>query len=100
MITHIVLFWTDKQDEEARAAVQEGAKRLLADIPGALNFRSGAAFPSERGVVDDTYAAAICMDFKTQADMQAYLEHPQHQEFVSKCVKPHVKRYIVYDIAS
>ena len=61
MITHVVVFWTDKPPGEAQEKIAAGARELLAEIPGALEFRSGIPVPSTRGVVDDSFAAAISM---------------------------------------
>lgn len=96
MITHVVVFWADKPPDEVREKLKEGCG-LLAEIPGCENFRFGGPVPSARGVVDDTFALAISMDFADQASADAYQSHPQHVEFVTNYVKPHVKRFVVYD---
>ncbi|WOO41525.1 Dabb family protein [Rubellicoccus peritrichatus] len=100
MITHSVYFWTDKPGDEAGDKIIEGAKALLAPIPGVSNFRVGPSMSSSRAVVDDSFGAAICMDFENREALQAYLEHPTHIQFVTECVKPFSGRYVVYDIES
>ena len=97
MITHVVVFWTDKPPGDAQDKIAAGAREFLAVIPGMMEFRSGIPVPSPRGVVDDSYAAAISMTFKDQAAADAYLAHPLHVRFVEECVKPHVRRLVVYD---
>ncbi len=99
MITHVVIFWTDKNDSAARARLLEGCKGLES-IPGVLNFRYGTPVSSPRGVVDDSYTAAISMDFVSQADADAYQSHPDHVLFVEKVYKPNVKRVVIYDYAT
>ncbi|TVR51629.1 MAG: Dabb family protein [Puniceicoccaceae bacterium] len=97
MITHVVIFWTDKPGSEDRTKLLEGAKALLGGIPGVREFRTGAPVPSPRGVVDDSFAVAISMTFASQADADAYQTHPDHQVFIDDYVKPYVKRFVVYD---
>ncbi|MEZ5278769.1 MAG: Dabb family protein [Opitutaceae bacterium] len=100
MITHVVVFWTDKPMEENRRKVADGARDLLGPIPGVLEFRSGVAVPSPRGVVDDSFAVAISMTFENQAAADLYQSHPLHVRFIEECVKPHVKRFVVYDFGA
>lgn len=99
MITHVVVFWTDKPHGDNRERLLAGARELLAPIPGMLEFRCGTPVPSPRGVVDDSFAVAISMTFADQAAADAYQRHPLHVQFVEQCVKPHVKRFVVYDWA-
>jgi hypothetical protein len=97
MITHVVVFWTDKPRGEAQQKIAAGARELLAEIPGALEFRSGLPVPSTRGVVDDSFSAAISMTFEDQSAADAYLAHPLHVRFVEECLKPYARRFVVYD---
>jgi len=96
MITHVVVFWLDKPFGENREKLLAAA-RELGEIPGCENFRTGVAVPSARGVVDDSFAVAISMDFADQAAADAYQGHPDHLRFVQEAVKPMVKRFVVYD---
>lgn len=100
MITHSVFFWTNKPDAGANEKILEGANSLLTNIPGVMNFRAGGAMDSPRAAVDDSFGAAICMDFEDREALDAYLEHPAHQQFVADYVKPLSGRYVVYDIES
>lgn len=99
MITHIVIFWTDKSDNAAREKLLAGAKTLTG-IPGVLNYRFGPAIPSERGAVDDTFALALAMDFEDEEAAGVYQSHPLHVQFVNECVKPNVRRFVVYDFTT
>jgi hypothetical protein len=96
MITHVVVFWTDKSNTAARTQLLQGVQ-LLGRIPGVLEFRTGAPVPSPRGVVDDSFTTAISMTFADQAAADTYQVHPIHQQFIAEYVKPHVKRLVVYD---
>jgi hypothetical protein len=99
MITHVVIFWTDKPHGEGKAMLLEGAQ-ALAEIPGVREFRSGSAVPSVRAVVDDSFAAAISMTFETQPELDAYGVHPIHMKFVEDCVRPYARRLVVYDFGA
>lgn len=96
MITHIVIFWTDKPHGAHRERLLAGTRKL-AQIPGVVEFRAGIPVPSPRGVVDESYAVGISMSFESQAVADLYQSHPLHLEFVEQCVKPLVKRLVVYD---
>lgn len=96
MITHVVVFWLDKPYGENREKLLIAA-RELGNIPGCDNFRAGVSIPSTRGVVDDSFAVAISMDFIDQTVADAYQSHPDHVKFVQEAVKPFVKRFVVYD---
>lgn len=96
MITHAVMFWIDNNNAEKQAKLLEGAA-MLGEIPGALEFRHGAAIPSDREIVDDSFAVAISMTFTDQATADAYQNHPIHQKFIAEYFKPLVSRAVVYD---
>jgi hypothetical protein len=99
MITHVVVFWVEKSDPQAKAKLLEGCQTLLPRIPVVQNFRSGFAVPSPRGVVDDSFSVAISMDFADQTAADAYQTHELHVQFVNDYVKPYVKRLVIYDWA-
>ena len=96
MITHVVIFWTDKPHGQNREKLLTGA-RTLGQIPGVLEFRCGIPVPSSRGAVDDSFAVAISMTFKDQAAADAYQTHPIHLEFIETYFKPCSRRFVVYD---
>ena len=97
MVTHVVIFWTDKPHGQNRDAVLAGARELLPKVPGVTEFRCGVPVPSARGVVDDSFAVAISMTFPDQETADAYQTHPLHNEFVEKHFEPNVTRFVVYD---
>lgn len=96
MITHVVVFWTDKPHAENAAKLLDGARRLAA-IPGVLNFRCGTPEPSPRGAVDDSFSVAISMDFADEAAAAVYQSHPLHQEFLTGPFRDYSRRFVVYD---
>ena len=97
-VTHVVFSWF-KPDAPAgalEAAIENGAG--LAGIPGVLELRSGAAVPSERSIVDDSFDIGLTMRFADIETMNAYLAHPDHVAYVETFIKPYAARILVYDI--
>ena len=81
----------------AETELLAGAKRLLKDIPGVVQFHAGTMAPSQRSVVAQSYQVALNFIFPDKQAMLAYQTHPQHTEFVEKYVKRLVKKVKVYD---
>jgi hypothetical protein len=97
MVSHVVIFWTDPAKLNAADEVMAGANKFLKDIPGVLAFHAGKMLPSHRPVVDQTYQVALNISFHDKHAEHHYQIHPQHLEFVEHCVKPFVKKVVVYD---
>lgn len=99
MIAHVVFIWVKPEVvAEASRKIIEGAKDELAALPMVRNLVAGKTLPSNRAVVDTTYNAALCMNFESKADLEAYLNHPKHLHYVETAIKPYVDRLLVYDI--
>jgi len=97
MFSHVVIFWTDPAKPEAAAAVIAGGHKFLKDVPGITHFHIGRMVGSARPVVDQTYQVALNTVFTSKQAQDDYQVHPQHLEFVAQCVKPFVKKVVVYD---
>jgi hypothetical protein len=95
--SHVVIFWTDPAKPEAADAVIAGGKKLLKTIPGLTHFHIGKMVGSTRPVVDQTYQVALNTVFTSKQAQDDYQVHPQHLEFIAQCVKPFVKKVVVYD---
>lgn len=96
MITHIVIFRA-KRDEH-KAIILEEVKKL-GTIEVVESFACGVPNPSERGVVDDTFAVATVTTFKDQAAMEIYDKHPVHMKFYENCLNKYKVKVQVFDIA-
>ena len=99
MCSHVVIFWTDPAQPEAAAAVVAGAKKFLQPIPGLTHFHVGTMVGSARPVVDQSYQVALNTVFTSKEAQDEYQVHPLHLEFIAQCVKPFVKKVVVYDFA-
>lgn len=97
MFSHIVIFWTDPAQPDAADKLIAGANKHLRPIPTILQYHIGRMSPGLRPIVDQSYQVALNLIFTSQQAEQEYQTHPQHLEFVEHCVKPLVKKVVVYD---
>ena len=99
MFSHVVIFWTDPAQPNAADELIAGANKYLKTIPGVLHFHVGKMSPSPRPVVEQSYQVALNVIFQDKKAEQDYQSHPLHLEFIAQCVKPLVKKIVVYDFA-
>jgi hypothetical protein len=97
MFSHIVIFWTDPAQADAADKVIAGGNKFLKNIPGLMHFHIGKMVGSARPVVEQSYQVAFNTVFTSKQAQDDYQVHPQHLEFVAQCVKPFVKKVLVYD---
>lgn len=97
MFSHVVIFWTDPAQPDAAGKVIAGANQYLKSIPGLMHFHIGKMVGSHRPVVEQSYQVALNTIFTSKQAQDDYQIHPQHLEFVARCVKPLVKKVVVYD---
>ncbi len=97
-ITHVVIAWLKPEfrTEEYINKVSEANERLR-DIPQVQSLHTGSALVSERQMVDDSFDIGNAMTFKSKQDMNDYLVHPIHVEFLEEYIKGKVEKAIVYD---
>ena len=97
MFSHVVIFWTDPAQHDAADQVIAGGNKYLKNIHGLIHFHIGKMVGSTRPVVDQSYQVALNTVFTSKQAQDDYQVHPQHLEFVAHCVKPFVKKVLVYD---
>jgi hypothetical protein len=97
MFSHVVIFWTDPAQADAADKVIAGGNKFLKNIPGITHFHIGKMAGSARPVVDQSYQVALNTVFTSKQTHHNYQVHPQHLEFIAQCVKPFVKKVVVYD---
>jgi hypothetical protein len=99
IISHIVVFWLKSNvSEEKKDEIISEAKKLD-KIPGLKSFHIGNMLPSSRDVVDNTYDFAFNMTFTSKVDLETYLNHNLHQEFVNLFIKPNIEKLRVFDFS-
>jgi len=97
MFSHIVIFWTKPDMEDAEQQLVDGLNRYLPGIPGVISMHVGKCVPSNRPVVDQSYQVALDITFKNKVVQDAYQAHPQHVRFVEEVFKQVCDRVVVYD---
>ena len=66
MFSHIVIFWTKPDVEDAGQQLIDGLNHYLPDIPGVISMHVGRCAPSDRPVVDQSYQVALNITFKSK----------------------------------
>lgn len=61
-------------------AVGSGFGEISGIVDGIRRFEYGP----DLGLMDGTYDYALVIDFDSEADWKAYLEHPQHVDFAQR----------------
>jgi hypothetical protein len=97
MFSHVVIFWTDPAKPEAADILIEGAKKYLNVQPGIVHFHVGKMTPSERPVVEQSYAVGLNIVFDSKKSQDDYQTDPTHIEFIEKCFKPNCTKVVIYD---
>lgn len=97
-IDHVVFLWVD---DTLSAEIMDSIKlhsSRLDTIPGIISLSQGEAIPSERPIVDDSFDLGLIFTFANKEDMDNYVSHKGHVNFVKKWVKPYSTKLTVYDI--
>jgi hypothetical protein len=96
-VHHVVLCWLKEPDNSAQRQQLIEQTRLLRQIPGVRELRVGESIGSDRAIVDDSFDIGIVMTFDNEADMNWYLQHPQHRWAVKEHILPLTRKILVYD---
>lgn len=92
MIRHTVAF---KLKHEAGSDAERDflrACRLLANIPGVNNFEC-----LRQTSLKNSFSFGLAMEFNSQADYEAYNNHPDHTAFVQNRWIPEVEDFLELD---
>lgn len=85
MFIHAVYFWLkDDLTDEQRADFARGVRTLPA-VEAITRAHIGVPAPTNRPVIDSSYAYALILEFADQAQHDAYQQHPIHLQFVKDC---------------
>jgi hypothetical protein len=84
---HHVYFWL--KNPESKEDLQLLIKGLdeLAQVSEIKWYHIGIPAPTDREVIDNTYAVSWLNVFETAADQDAYQVHPMHLKFIHDCSK-------------
>ena len=96
-LIHMVYFWgRDNGTPDDSENIARGCYKNLTNIPGVLRLDVGFPAESKRDVVDNTYAAALLVEFADAEAEEVYQTHPDHLRFIDEC-KQYWSKVRVYD---
>ena len=95
-IHHVVLCWLKEVSPEIKNNILNESGNLK-QIPTLKKLSFGNAIPSNRDIVDDSFDIGLLMIFESKEDMDTYIHHPIHKNFVKNTLKPYLEKVIVYD---
>jgi hypothetical protein len=97
MFSHIVIFWTKKDQSDAADKLIAGAERYLKPIPGVLVFHIGRMVTDGRSTVENSYQVALTTVFASREARETYRAHAAHERFKNEFCTPNVERLVIYD---
>ena len=85
---HVVLFdLKESTSAEDKAKIVTSGEKLLSKIPGVVDVELGDKAREDRDVHIKNYDLALYVQFESNADLDVYSPHENHQEFI-KIVSP------------
>lgn len=95
LLRHVVLFkFNDESSEADVAGVVDAFRALPSKIDAIYDFEYGTD-NSPEGLADG-FTHSFLVTFRTEADREVYLPHPDHQAFVD-VLQPHLDKVLVID---
>jgi hypothetical protein len=95
MLRHMVMFkFKDTSSKEDVQKVVDAFRSLKSSIPTIAAFEYGTNNSPEG--LDNGFTHCFLVTFKSEADREVYLPHPQHKAFVD-VLKPHLDKVQVLD---
>ncbi|MFO7620391.1 MAG: Dabb family protein [Bacteroidales bacterium] len=96
---HHVFFWMKEPvTQQARDKFEKALKDLVT-VETIVDHHLGIPAPTDRGVIDNTYAYSLLTTFRNKADQDIYQTHPTHLKFIDDC-QDLWERVVVYDSIS
>ncbi len=97
MFVHHVYFWLkNPNSKEDLAALKAGLETLKQGIEPKILAHIGVPAPTNRDVIERSYAVSWLMLFSTAEDQEVYQVDPVHKMFIEDC--SHLwEKVIVYD---
>ena len=96
LFVHHVYFWLNNPDSQADKDALMAGLELLREVPTISLSHIGTPAPTNRDVIDTSYAVSWMCFFETGLDQDTYQTHPIHLNFVDTC-KHLWEKVIVYD---
>ena len=92
---HHVYFWLKNPESKEDLQALIAGLEALSVVSEIKMFHIGLPAPTNREVIDNTYAVSWLNIFETAEDQDTYQTHPLHLKFISDCshLWSHVKVY-------
>ena len=84
---HHVYFWLKNPDSKEDLQALINGLEELSKMSQIKLFHIGTPAPTDREVIDNTYAVSWLNVFETAEDQDAYQVHPMHLKFIQDCSK-------------
>ena len=84
---HHVYFWLKNPDSKEDLQALINGLEELSQMSQIKLFHIGTPAPTDREVIDNTYAVSWLNVFETADDQDAYQVHPMHLKFIQDCSK-------------
>jgi hypothetical protein len=97
MIEHLVLLKVKSEASPAEGEKMVQALRsLVGRVPSIQDLSCGANFSNR----NQGFTHGLLVRCRSRADLDAYINHPEHQRVVAECVRPIVENIVVVDFES
>ena len=95
VLRHVVLFkFTSDTTPEQVKQIEAAFRALPGKVPGIAGFEWGTDISPEK--LSQGYTHCFFLTFRTEADRDAYLPHPEHKAF-GALLKGHLDKVLVVD---
>ena len=93
---HHVYFWLNNPENKEDLEKLIAGLQSLSKVSEIASFHIGVPAPTNREVIDSSYAVSWLNIFNSEEDEKIYQTHPMHLKFIEDC-SPLWRKVIVYD---
>jgi hypothetical protein len=96
LFVHHVYFWLNNPDSKEDLQKLISGLQALSKVPQISAFHIGIPAPTNREVIDTSYAVSWLNIFQSEEDEKIYQSHPMHLKFIEECSSLW-RKVVVYD---
>ena len=93
---HHVYFWLNNPESKEDLEKLIAGLQALSKVSEIASFHIGVPAPTNREVIDSSYAVSWLNIFNSEEDEKIYQTHPMHLKFIEDCSSLW-RKVIVYD---
>ena len=93
---HHVYFWLNNPESKEDLEKLIAGLQALSKVSEIASFHIGVPAPTNREVIDSSYAVSWLNIFNSEEDEKIYQSHPMHLKFIEDCSSLW-RKVIVYD---